>query len=163
MSVVNVPLVKGTSVITMTGIGVAAEAFIIGDQTYTYRAVPGAEANAVDVLTDETTQAVAMRDAINASGTAGNYGTATVANPYVSATAAAGVVTITARIAGDQINGIAMEATLTNGTNITAGTAFADSAGASAGTGLLVAFLIAALTGLVDPKAKTISLLREMQ
>ena len=161
-STVGVALAKGTTIITMTGVGVATETFIIGDETYTFRAVPGAEARAVDIGTDETTQAVAMVAAINASGAAGLFGTATVANKFVKATSALGVVTLTARLPGTQINGVAMEMSATNGTNITAGTNFAATASAVAGTGDIHAFIAAARTGLLDPKSKTRSALDEL-
>ena len=159
-SVVQVPLAKGTTVLTMTGVGVADETFIIGDKTYTFKAAPSA-AYEVDIKTNATTQAAGMVSAITVNGTSADYGASHVtANPYVTATSAAGVVTLTALIPGDQINGLALEMTATNGTNIAAGTAFSASAGASAGTGLFDAWATAAVS--VDAKSKYISLLREL-
>jgi hypothetical protein len=162
MSVVNVPLVKAYTTITFTGVAVADETLIIGDKTYTFKVAPSA-AYEVDIKTDETTQAAAIVSAINLDGTAGAYGASHVeANPYVQATSADGVITITARHGGTQANAIALEMTATNGTNIAAGTALSASAGASAGTGSLESWITAALSGLVDPKSKTISLLKEL-
>lgn len=161
-STVGVALAKGTTIITMTGVGVADETFIIGDETYTFKASPSA-AYEVDIKTDETTQAAGMASAINLDGTAGAYGASHVAaNKFVTATSALGVVTLTARLPGTQINGVAMEMTATNGTNITAGTNFADTASAVAGTGNIHAFIAAARTGLLDPKSKTRSALDEL-
>ena len=54
-------------------------------------------------------------------------------NPYVSATSAAGVVTLTARSAGSWANGLKLLWALTNGTNVDA--ALSASASAVAGAG----------------------------
>lgn len=163
MSVVNVPLVKGSTTITFTGVGVATETISIGDKVYTMRAVPAAEAYAVDIKADETTQAAGFVNAINVDGTVADYGTATVAHPDVVATSALGVVTLTARVAGIQINGLYMAETGTNVTAFDTGLfSTSSTANSVAGSGLIPSFVAAALTGLVDPKAKTISLLKEL-
>lgn len=164
MAVSGIDLVKGTTVLTFTGVGVQNETFKIGDKTYTFKDAPSA-AYEVHVQTDATTQAASVAAAINVDGTGatdGDYGASHVTvNPYVSATSSAGVVTLTARIAGDQINGLQISMTATNGTNITAGTAFSGSASASAGTGLLASWPEAVIAA-ADPKSKLISGIREL-
>jgi hypothetical protein len=164
MAVSGIDLVAGTTVLTFTGVGVQDETIEIGDIVYTFRDAP-TDAFQIHVKSDKTTQAAGIAAAINVDGTGatdGDYGASHVTiNPYVKATSAAGVVSLTARIAGDQINGIHMEMTASNGTNIVAGTPFNGTAGASAGTGLLASWPEAIIAA-GDPKGKTISALREL-
>lgn len=161
MSVVNVPLVAAKTTVTFTGIAVADETLILGATTYVFKAAPSA-AFEIDIKTDKTTQAAAIVSAINLDGTAGAYGASHVAaDPLFSATSAAGIITLTSRIAGTVGNGYSIEFTATNGTNIAVGN-LASSAGYVAGTGLFVAFIAACHTGLLGPKSKTIVALNEI-
>lgn len=161
MSVVNVPLVAAYTTLTFTGVGVADETVTLGHHTYTFKAAPSA-AFEVDIKTDETTQASALASAINLDGTAGAYGASHVLeNAAFSATSAAGVVTVTSRIAGTIGNGHAIDFTATNGTNIAAGP-ISGSAGYSAGTGDYNAFIAACKSGLLNPKSQTINAFNEL-
>lgn len=164
MAISSVVLVKGTTVLTFTGVAVEDETFEIGDKVYVFKDAPTA-AFEVHVKADKTTQAAGIAAAINVDGvgaTDGDYGASHVAiNPYVAASSAAGVVTLTARIAGTQINGIHLEMTATNGTNIVAGTAFSASAGASAGTGD-VGLWVPAILAIGDFRSKAINAFREL-
>lgn len=132
---------RATTIITLTGIGVADETVNIGDKTYTMKASPAA-AYEVHIGTNATTHAANLAAAINVDGTGatdGNYGALHVeVNPYVSATSSAGVVTLTARNAGVEHNGLKLLWSLTNGTNVDA--ALSASASAVAGTGSNVTF-----------------------
>lgn len=160
-SVVNVPLVAASSTITFTGVAVADETLVLGAITYVFKVAPSA-AFEIDVKTDETTQAAAIVSAINLDGTAGAYGASHVLqNPSFSATSAAGVITVTSRIAGAIGNGLNLEFTATNGTNIAVDPISA-SAGYSAGTGDFEAFITAMKSGLIDPKSKTINAINEL-
>lgn len=141
----GVALIRGTTIITLTGVGVADETVNIGDVAYTFKASPAA-AYDVDIGTDATTQAAKLVAAINATGdTTAYYVTGTSANPYVSAASAAGVVTLTARHAGTTINGLKLLWTLTNGTNVDA--AFSASASAVTATGSIVSQVTALKKG----------------
>ena len=148
--------------ITFTGVGVADETVKIGNDTYVYKAAPSA-AYEVDIKTDATTQAAALVSAINLDGTAGAYGALHVTqSPYVSATSAAGVITLTSRIAGTIGGGIAIQMTATNGTNIAAGATLAGTTGGAVGSGALPDAIAAAKTGMLDPKSKTLNFLNEI-
>lgn len=162
MSAVGVTLSKGTCILTFTGVGVADEHIEIGSNVYTFKAAPATTAGNVDIKTDETTQAAGLVNAINVDGTVADYGSDSVAHPLVVATSAAGVVTLTAKVAGTQFNHMffAMVAA-TNGTNIAAGSV-ADSASVVVGVGDVQAWKAAGLTGLLEPKAKTINFLHEL-
>jgi hypothetical protein len=95
-----------TGVLTFTGSGSADETVTIGSVTYTLKAAPSA-ANEVLVGADETETAANIAAAINASGTEDvEYGSGTVAHPSVTASAAAGVVTVTAKEEGSDANAI---------------------------------------------------------
>jgi hypothetical protein len=156
-----VPLVTAYTTLTFTGVGVADETVELGSHTYTFKVAPSA-AFEVDIKTDATTQASALASAINLDGTAGAYGASHVLeNPQFSASSAAGVVTVTSRVSGTIGNGHHIAFTATNGTNITAGP-ISDSAGYSAGTGDFQAFVDAALTGILDAKAKSVNAFREL-
>ncbi len=160
-SVVNVPLVAASTTLTFTGIGDAGDTVILGGSTYVFAAAPSA-AFEVDIKADETTQASALASAINLDGVAGAYGASHVLeDPVFSASSAAGVLTITSRIAGTIGNGSYIEFTAVNGTNIAAGD-ISTSAGYVAGTGDFEAFILAMKSGLIDPKSKTINAINEL-
>ena len=160
-SVVKVPLVKcvASDAITFAGAGANSKIVTIGTQVYTSTTTPGAVAYAYKPGADQTTAAQYLTECINASGTAANFGTATVVNPDVVATQVDNVVSLTARIAGSMANGIVISTDETNGT---AGGATLGACTGTNGSGSLPAAIAAALTGLVDPKAKTISFLNEV-
>lgn len=148
--------------LTFTGVGVGDETILIGADTYVFKAAPSA-AYEIDIKTDATTQAAAVASAINLDGTAGAYGVSHVTqSPYVSATSAAGVVTLTSRIAGTVGGGIALQMTATNGTNIAAGKTLATAANGAVGSGALHDAIAAAKTGILDPKSKTLNFLNEI-
>lgn len=161
MSVVGVSLVKavGTDAMTYTGNSVATKTVTIGSKTYTAIATPGATADQYKVGTNVTTSAQYLSECINASGTAGNFGSATVANPDVVATYSAGVVTLTARVAGSLGGSIYLATDETNGA---VGGVTLQACTGTNGSGSIPAWKAAALTGLVDPKAKTHALLQEL-
>lgn len=123
---------------TFTDVGVADETIQIGGIVYTFKASPGA-AYEVDIKTDATTQAAALVSAINADGTAGAYyETGTSAHPHVSATSADGVITLTARAAGDWAQAIALVEGCTNAT--VGGASFDDITTGTDGSGSLQTF-----------------------
>lgn len=89
---------------------------VIGGQTYTFNTSLTNTANNVLIGADVTAMAANLAAAINAGAGAGtNYGTGTVANASVTASSAAGVVTVTAITAGTAGNSVAVSETLTNG------------------------------------------------
>lgn len=95
-----------TCKITFSDVGVAAEEIVIGDITYVMAVAP-ADAYEVDIGADVATSAANLAAAINAGVGEGTvYGEGTVAHPEVVATAALGVVTITARQVGAAANDI---------------------------------------------------------
>jgi len=161
MSVVGVTLVNavGTDAMTYTGNSVATKTVTIGGSTYTAIATPGSTANQYKVGTSVTTSAQYLTECINASGTAANFGTATVANPDVTASYSGGVVTLTARVAGTVGGGIYLATDETNGA---VGGVTLNACTGTNGSGSIPAWQAAALTGLVDPKAKTHALLKEL-
>ena len=165
MGATGVTLSKSAgATITFSGIGDAGDVVNIGADTYVFAAAPSA-AYEVDIKADQTTQASALASAINLDGTAGAYGASHVtASPYVSASAALGVITLTSKIAGTVGNGIYIEMTLNAGTNIVAGTNSTLSAttNGAVGVGALHDAITAAHTGLLDPKSKTIAFLNEI-
>jgi hypothetical protein len=94
-----------------------------------FTATPGA----VLIGADATAMGNNLAAAINAGAGAGTtYGTGTVANPSVTASANTGVVTVTARTPGSSGNAIAISETLTN--SAWAGGATTLSGGANAAT-----------------------------
>ena len=101
-----------TEAFTFTSNVSANDTVVIGDQTYTFVATPGTTANNVDIGGDLATSILNLVAAINLSGTPGTeYGNLTVVNPYVTATAAATTIDLTARVAGAEINGLYVAAT----------------------------------------------------
>lgn len=95
--------------LTFTAVAVAAETVTIGGVVYTFRASLNATPTANEVLigTSEVTTAANLAAAINhGPGEGVVYGTPTLPNPNVTATSAAGVVTVTARQPGPAGNAI---------------------------------------------------------
>ena len=130
----------------------------IGTAVYTSHADPDTVANQYLVSTDtEENAAAALVDCINASGTATNYGSLTVANPDVVATQNGAVVILTAKVPGTASNGILLSTDETNGT--AAATTLGGCAGTD-GSGSLSAWAAAALH--MDAKARVHTLLREL-
>lgn len=92
--------VAATGALTFTNVGVAAETITIGTITYTLVAALTA-ANQILIGASATATAANLAAAINgAAGEGTVYGTGTKQHPSVSASAAAGVVTVTARQIG---------------------------------------------------------------
>jgi hypothetical protein len=162
MSAVGVPLVKAvaTDAIVFTGASVNAKIVTIGGQVYTSATTPGATAFAYKTGADLTTSALYLKECINASGTAANFGTATTANPDVVASiAVAGTIILTAKCAGSGFGGIGLS---TDETNATVSGASLNACTGTNGSGSLADWCEAAQGGLLDPKAKTISALKEI-
>lgn len=97
-----------TGTITFSGTGSADDTVTVGTTVYTLKAAPSA-AYEVDIGSDATETGANLAAAINAGAGAGTaYGTGTEAHPLVSASAAAGVVTVTALNDGTAGNSIAL-------------------------------------------------------
>lgn len=109
--------VASTGVLTLSAITSAnSQTVTIGGQVYTYNTSLTNTANNVLIGADTTAMAANLAAAINAGSGAGTtYGTGTVANASVSAVAALGVVTLTAKTPGTVGNAIATTETLSNG------------------------------------------------
>lgn len=105
---------KATGQLTFSDVGNEGDEIVIGDVTYTLTATV---ASAYDVLigASVTETATNLRDAINrlesAEGT--TFGTDTEDHPSVTASSAAGVVTVTARQGGDEANAVVTTETST--------------------------------------------------
>jgi hypothetical protein len=113
--------------------GANTQTVTIGGVTYTFNTALTNTANNVLIGADATAMGANLAAAINAGAGAGTtYGTGTVANPSVTASASLGVVTVTARTPGSSGNAIAIAETLTNGS--WAGGATTLSGGANAAT-----------------------------
>lgn len=148
----DVTLVAGTAAgaFAFTSNVAADDTVVIGDITYTFAADPTGTAYEVDVGTDLDDSIGNLVAAINASGTADDeYGDGTVANPYFTAEADLDndEIDLTARLPGDQVNGIYLAATSPGGNSITAGgTTFAAISGGTDGSGAVASFI----DGLLD-------------
>lgn len=122
---------QASGTITFTGAPVADETFVVGATTYTFKAAAGA-ANTIKIGANVTETAENVVAAINAAAGAGTlYGTGTVTNASASASNAAGVVTVLARVAGTAGNSIVLTESATNTTVSGSGTL----AGGAAATG----------------------------
>ena len=161
-SAVNVPLVKciASDAITFSDVNVATKIVTIGARVYTAHAAPDTVADQYKVsATTEELAAQYLTECINASGTAGNFGSLGTPNQDVVATQNGAIVILTARVAGIHANGIVISTDETNGT---AGGATLSACAGTNGSGSIPAWKAAALTGLIDPKSKTITLLGEL-
>jgi len=117
MGLTSIP-VAASQTLTFSGNAVAAETVVVGGVTYTWRASVGSTANEVLVGADAAASAQNLYDAINATASVSGtkYGSATVKNPLVKATAVtATTVVVKAKTAGTIGNLIASTETMTNG------------------------------------------------
>lgn len=108
--------IAATKALTISAITAAnTQTVVIGGQTYTFNTSLTDTANNVLIGADATAMGANLAAAINGSAGAGTtYGTGTVANASVTASAALGVVTVTAITPGTAGNDIAIAETLTN-------------------------------------------------
>ena len=162
MSAVNVALVKcvASDAITFSDVNVAAKIVTIGTRIYTSHAAPDTVADQFKVsATTEELAAQYLVECINFSGTAGNFGSLGSRNEDVVATQNGAIVILTARIAGIHANGIVISTDETNGT---AGGATLAACTGTNGSGSIAAWVVAAKTGLLDPKSRTIAALNEL-
>ncbi len=97
-----------TGTLTFSGVGTADDNIVIGSKTYVLKAAPTTVANEVKIGANVTESAANLVAAINGAAGAGTlYGSLTTAHPEVTASSAAGVVTVVAKDAGDEANAIA--------------------------------------------------------
>lgn len=124
----GVAAAAATGTLTFSGVGTAADTITIGNRVYTLVAALSA-ANQVLIGGSVTATAANLVAAINGAAGAGTtYGTGTVSHSSVTASSAAGVVTITAKELGPNGNDVATTesgtgtsfgaATLTGGRNL---------------------------------------------
>lgn len=149
--------VRATGTLTIgAAVPTAADTVTVGDVTYTWRAAVGATINEVKIGADVTVSAANFVLAINAgpTGSATLWGSATVANPYCTATSAAGVVTVTAKTPGVTANVVP---TTESGTN----TVFAATA-LSGGTGSVNAS-VQDILDTMQPNSQLIQVLTAMR
>jgi len=108
--------IAASKALTVTLItGADTQTVVIGGQTYTLNTTLTNTANNVLIGADETAMAANLAAAIGGAAGAGTtYGTGTVANTSVTASAALGVLTVTAITPGTAGNSIAISETLTN-------------------------------------------------
>jgi len=108
--------IAASKALTISAITAAdTQTVTIGGQVYTFNTSLTNTANNVLIGVDATAMGANLAAAINAGAGAGTtYGTGTVANASVTASAALGVVTVTARTAGTAGNSVAISETLTN-------------------------------------------------
>jgi hypothetical protein len=109
-----------------TAVPTADETVVVGGVTYTWKAAPGATANAVKIGATIAECCRNLAEAINANFKGSDhFGTATVPNPLVSAVYSATTVTATARLPGTSGNAIGSTETGANtawaGTTLTGG------------------------------------------
>jgi hypothetical protein len=104
-------------VYTFADVNVATKYTEIDGIKYYSRAVPGAEAHAVDVGANSAEAARNLSEAINADGTAANFGTGTVAHPtcYAQYNPGTSTVQVYARQFGNLGNSIIIGEDETNG------------------------------------------------
>lgn len=118
--------VKASGTITLAAPPANNDTVTVGTVTYTFKTGAVAGANEVLVGASATASAANLVAAINAgAGIGATYGSGTVVNPDVTATAAAGVVTALAKVAGTAGNSIALAESGTDitvsGANLTGG------------------------------------------
>lgn len=109
-------LVRATGALTITATTAAdTQTAVIGGKTYTFQTTLTNSDGNVLIGASITTMAANLAAAINLDAGAGTtYAALTTKSPHVSATSAAGVVTVTARVPGLIGNFIATTETLTN-------------------------------------------------
>ena len=103
---------KASGTITIGDLPLANDTNTVGSVVYTWKTGAVAAANEVLIGADEAASAANLAAAINAGAGLGvTYGTGTVANPDVTASVAAAVVTVLAKAAGTGGNAIVLEET----------------------------------------------------
>lgn len=117
VAVLTSAAIAASKALTISAItGANTQTVSIGGITYTFNTALTNTANNVLIGADATAMGANLAAAINAGAGAGTtYGTGTVANPSVTASANTGVVTVTARTPGASGNAIVIGETLTNG------------------------------------------------
>lgn len=118
-------LVAATGTVTFAGAGADGDIIEIGGIAYTMRAVP-TNPNDVDIGGTATDSAANLVAAVMAGAGAGTaYGTGTLKHPDVTASNAAGVVTVTASVSGTAGNDISLSetgsSTSVSGANLSGG------------------------------------------
>lgn len=103
---------KASGTITVSGNPVADETFVVNGVTYTWKAAPTSRTEVKITTGDNTVMAAAIRDAINWYER--DRYTGKPSAPAVVATAAAGVVTVTAVVDGAAGNAITLTESCTN-------------------------------------------------
>ena len=162
MSAVNVALVKcvASDAMTFSDVNVATKTLQIGTRIYTAHAAPNTIADQYKVSgTTEELAAQYLTECINASGTAGNFGSLGTPNVDVVAVQNGAIIILTAKVAGSMANGIHL---VTDETNGSVGAITLGECTGTNGSGSLPAWVAAALTGLLDPKSRTIAALNEL-
>jgi hypothetical protein len=161
MGISSVVLVKAvaTDAITYSDVSVATKTVQIGSVVYTAHAGPTTTANEYKVsASTEELAAQYLVECINASGTAGNFGSLTVPHPDVVATQNGAIVILTARVAGTIGGSIALVTDESNG--IMGGASIEDCAGTS-GAGRIDLW-VPAILAIADLKSKAYNALREL-
>lgn len=125
--------------LALTGQPSASDTFSIGDITYTFVASP-TDPYDVDIGGDVDGSIENLAAAINGEGEAGAFGEGTLPNPYVIAFANTDddEVDLEARIAGEWVNGLALDG---DGSNLTVGEATFGDGAEVAGEGSVGALL----------------------
>lgn len=108
---VSIASTKANGTITLSGDPLANETFVVNGVTYTWKAVPTSRTHVKITTGNNTAMAAAVRDAINAYE---NRYTGKATTPSVVATAALGVVTVTANVEGVAGNAITFTESVTN-------------------------------------------------
>jgi hypothetical protein len=145
--------------ITFSDVNIATKIVTIGTHVYTSHAAPDTVADQYKVsATTEELAAQYLTEAINASGTAGNFGSLTVANDDVVATQNGAIVILTAKVAGVHANGIVVSTNETNG--VAGGGTLAACAGTN-GSGNIATW-VPLILAKCDPKSATANALREL-
>lgn len=116
---VTVPSVRATGSFLLADELDDTDKVQVGEQVYQFKTTPAA-ANDVDIGTNATTSAANLVLAINGAGTPGatTYFAGTAQPDQVTAVSAAGLVTLTAKVAGVGGNGIALDGAVA-GTDVT--------------------------------------------
>lgn len=103
---VTKPTVKATGSLLLDTV-IATDVVVVGERTYTFVATPAAEGD-VDVGASDTVIAASLVLAINGTGTPGatTYFAGTLQPDGITATSEAGLVTLTAKVAGEAGNAL---------------------------------------------------------
>ena len=110
-------LVRATGALTFTGVGVDTQTVIVGGTTYTTQTTLTDSDGNVLIGADETATCANLAAHINlAAGSGTTYATSGTEDPHVTATSAAAVLTVTAKVPGVGGNLIDSTETQTNAT-----------------------------------------------